>query len=78
MSGNTASRAKEVTSAGERMPLSDSIWSSWAPAFTYTAVPASMPTWLTQQNVHSDSGVTDIARLTAKNGNAGTSRSANR
>ncbi len=37
-----------------------------------------MPTWLTQKNVHTFSGVKPMARLMAKKGKAGTRRRANR
>jgi hypothetical protein len=48
ISGKMPSRAKDAISAGERMPRRLSMPASCVPAFTYTSVPASMPTWLTQ------------------------------
>ena len=48
MSGKIPSRVKEAISAGERIPAADSICAICVPAFTYTMVPASMPSWLTQ------------------------------
>ncbi len=47
-SGNTPSSANEPSTAGDAMPASESIRPSCVPAFTYTSVPASMPSWLTQ------------------------------
>ncbi|MCY1546793.1 hypothetical protein D9M68_828080 [compost metagenome] len=47
INGNTPSSTNEPSSAGLRMPWSESICASCVPAFTYTSVPASMPIWLT-------------------------------
>ena len=48
MIGKMPSSANEPKIAGEMMPLSELICASCVPAFTNTAVPASMPSWLTQ------------------------------
>ena len=42
------SRTNEPMSAGDTSPASESIFAICVPAFTYTIVPASMPSWLTQ------------------------------
>ena len=42
------SSTNESSRPGERIPDNESIFASWVPAFTYTIVPASMPSWLTQ------------------------------
>jgi hypothetical protein len=48
ISGNNPSSTKLASNPGETMPASESIFASCVPAFTYTSVPASMPSWLTQ------------------------------
>ena len=48
ISGARPSSTNEIQSAGESTSPTDSIRPSSAPAFTYTTVPNSMPTWLTQ------------------------------
>ena len=72
--GKSPRSTKEPMSAGDRMPSSDSMRASWVPAFTNTAVPASIPTWLTQAKVKARMGVSAIARLTTKKGKIGTRR----
>ena len=47
-SGKIPSSTKAPISAGERICRGVAIAASCVPAFTYTSVPASMPTWLTQ------------------------------
>ena len=47
-SGNKPSSTNAPTTPSERMPRGDSMAASCVPAFTYTSVPASMPSWLTQ------------------------------
>ncbi len=48
MIGKMPSNANDPRIAGETMPFSEEICASCVPAFTNTAVPASMPNWLTQ------------------------------
>ena len=70
--------ANEPIRAGDRMPPRLSMRASWVPAFTYTTVPANMPSWLTQKKVQVRIAVRPSSRLTRKKGNTGTRRSVNR
>ena len=47
-SGKTPSSSNAPINEGDRISLGDLIAASCVPAFTYTTVPASMPSWLTQ------------------------------
>ena len=47
-SGNTPNTISEPSTPGDTTPDSESMRASCVPAFTYTRVPASMPSWLTQ------------------------------
>ena len=58
----------------ERIPPKDSNWASLVPAFTYTIVPANIPTWLTPKKVRVFMGVKPITRFITKNGTAGINR----
>ena len=60
------------------MPCNEVICANCVPAFTYTSVPASMPSWLTQAYVQTRMAVRPISRLMAKNGSTGTRRSVKR
>ena len=48
ISGATPSSANDTHSVGDRMSPAEAMLPSSAPALTYTAVPNSMPSWLTQ------------------------------
>ena len=48
MNGKSPSSTNAPSRPGDRIPLSEVICASCVPAYTYTTVPASMPTWLTQ------------------------------
>ncbi len=47
-SGKRPSSTNDPISPGDTSPASESICAICVPAFTYTIVPSSMPTWLTQ------------------------------